>query len=157
MVVPVTHDSTRVPRHRPSGLLLGVRLRTLGLLTTITLAGCVVVPRQTTSYNEDCQIVQKHLKLGVALLTDKPPLDCSNEKECAMLLAVYAGVAAGTAVVSGSIVLVGNTVYWLEEQGRCDWPVAEKLKQFPQALGVPLPWTQPGTQPVIPVSAESKD
>ncbi|EGI78122.1 hypothetical protein HGR_02333 [Hylemonella gracilis ATCC 19624] len=131
-------------------------VRALLILSVFTIAGCVVVPRQTTSFNEDCQIVQRHLKLGVALLTDNPPMNCSKTDECTALLTLYAGLAAGTAVVSGSIVLVGNTVYWLEEQGRCDWPVAEKLKKLPQSLGVPTTLTWPlGTAPEMPVSAES--
>lgn len=131
-------------------------LRAFLILSAFTIAGCVFVPRQATSFNEDCQIVQRHLKLDVALLTDKPPTNCSKKDDCVAMLALYAGLAAGSAVVSGSIVMVGNTVYWLEEQGRCDWPAAEKLKKLPQSLGVPavFPWSAEAAT-VTPVSAES--
>lgn len=29
-------------------------------------------------------------------------------------------IAASTALISGSIVLAGNTIHWLEKQGKCD-------------------------------------
>lgn len=129
----------------------------LGFLTAITLSGCVFVPRVSTSYNEDCRIVEKQLDLHMKEL-ELPRLDCSGSGNgCGYVGIVYAGVAVGSAVVSGSIVLVGNTVYWLEEQGKCDWPVVEKIKQFPRSVGVPLPGAGPGIQPMIPVSAQSGD
>ena len=43
---------------------------------------------------------------------------CTN-RDCAYVLVAIGAVAAATAVVSGSIVLVGNVVYWLERQGKC--------------------------------------
>jgi len=35
------------------------------------------------------------------------------------VLVAIGAVAAASAVVSGSIVLVGNIVYWAEKQGKC--------------------------------------
>jgi hypothetical protein len=37
-----------------------------------------------------------------------------------MIVAVAGVTAAASAVVSGSIAVVGNVVYWLERQGRCE-------------------------------------
>ena len=46
---------------------------------------------------------------------------CSGSGESAIACLVGAGIVpAGTFVVSGSIVLIGNTLHWLEYQGRCD-------------------------------------
>lgn len=39
--------------------------------------------------------------------------------ECAALLAFMGATAAASAVVSGSIVVVGNVAYWFEKQGEC--------------------------------------
>ena len=35
------------------------------------------------------------------------------------MLVVIGAVTAGRAVVSGSIVVVGNVVYWMERRGKC--------------------------------------
>jgi len=43
---------------------------------------------------------------------------CTN-RDCAYVLVAIGAVAAASAVVSGSIVLVGNIVYWAEKQGKC--------------------------------------
>lgn len=43
---------------------------------------------------------------------------CSGHHGCASYLVVGA-VSAASMGVSGSIVIVGNVVYWLEKQGKC--------------------------------------
>jgi hypothetical protein len=44
------------------------------------------------------------------------PSGC-NDAACIL---VFFAVPLGSLVVSGSIVAVGNTVHWIEKQGRCD-------------------------------------
>jgi hypothetical protein len=44
---------------------------------------------------------------------------CSGHHGCASYLVVVGAVSAASMVVSGSIVIVGNVVYWLEKQGKC--------------------------------------
>jgi hypothetical protein len=59
------------------------------------------------------------------------PSDCRNS-DCAaayVALAVAATVAAGSAIISGSIVVSDNTVHWLEYQGRCNDGYLNKAKQ----------------------------
>lgn len=43
---------------------------------------------------------------------------CSNSG-CVALLVAAGATAAASAVISGSIVVVGNVAYWFEKQGRC--------------------------------------
>jgi hypothetical protein len=43
----------------------------------------------------------------------------NHQQAAAGCLVVALGVTAGSAVVSGSIVVAGNTVYWLEKRGKC--------------------------------------
>ena len=80
------------------------------------LAGCVLVPATTATYDATCEITSRRVTLepvqvGVFF-------GCQG-RECGALL-VAAGVAAlASAVVSGSVAVVGNVVYWLEEQGQC--------------------------------------
>lgn len=87
------------------------------ILVGALVSGCVVVPQTTATYDPDCRVVEKHISLAaqeVAALGI-----CRNSSECAGLLAFYGVVAAASAVVSGSVALVGNVAYWLEKQGQC--------------------------------------
>lgn len=80
------------------------------------LCGCVVVPRTTERYDADCRTVAKQVELEVVQIA--AIRGCSG-RECGVLLAAAGATAAVSAVVSGSIAVAGNVVYWLENQGRC--------------------------------------
>ena len=80
------------------------------------LAGCVVVPQTTYGYDPECRIVARHIELQAVQVAAIG--GCSN-KGCAVLLAAAGVTAAASAVVSGSIMVIGNVVYWMEKQGRC--------------------------------------
>lgn len=122
---PLVLASKAAKRLHPSHGLVRRPLRLMcGLLAAVTLSGCVFFPRSTPSYTGDCEIVEQRLTL------DSVPVrlgsaGCSGEA-CMLVLALYGGVTAGTAVVSGSVVLIGNTLYWLEKKGRCSMPVVAR-------------------------------
>lgn len=40
--------------------------------------------------------------------------------ECGAMLVFIGATAAASAVISGSIVIVGNVVHWFEKQGQCN-------------------------------------
>lgn len=80
------------------------------------VSGCVVVPRTTTTWEPDCQVASKRMELEVAQIGVFA--GCHNA-ECGTLLVAAGFVVAASAVVSGSIAIVGNVVYWLERQGQC--------------------------------------
>ena len=44
----------------------------------------------------------------------------NNDEAVACLLTMAIVIPVGSLLVSGSIVLVGNSLHWLEYQGRCD-------------------------------------
>jgi len=90
----------------------GITIVTVALL----LAGCVFVPRTSTHYNPDCEIDEHHMTLEsyqVATIAG-----CANEG-CVALLVTAGVISAASAVVSGSMVVTGNVVYWLEKKGGC--------------------------------------
>lgn len=95
------------------------RLRHASLALCLLLSACVLVPRTHETYDAECRIVAKEMKLEAVQIASIG--GCSNDG-CAVLLAVAGATAAASAVVSGSIVIVGNVVYWLERQGRCMRP-----------------------------------
>lgn len=103
----------------PGGVLNGARAASAALLAGLPfglLSGCVMVPRTTEVYDVECQIMSRQMDLQpvqVAAIRG-----CSN-RECGVLLAAAGATAVASAVVSGSIVIVGNVVYWFEKQGRC--------------------------------------
>src|SRR6185436_17062241 len=84
-------------------------------VATAALSGCIVYPKKVTEYDHDCRITRQHLTLEYEYLWGDCP--AGDEEAC---LAIIVGTGAVSTVVSGSIVIVGNTLYWLEEQGRCE-------------------------------------
>jgi len=87
-------------------------------LTMIALAlcACVYVPRTTTSYDEECHVETRQMKLEAAQIG---AIGTCTNRDCAYVLVALGAVAAASAIVSGSIVVVGNVVYWLQKQGKC--------------------------------------
>lgn len=43
-----------------------------------------------------------------------------DEPECLLVYAPIITISAGSAIVSGSIVVIGNGLHWLEQQGSCE-------------------------------------
>lgn len=82
----------------------------------LLLPACVFVPRTVEVYDSDCNVASRQMYIEPVEIGDF--LDCSDES-CAQLLVALGAVAASSVVVSGSIVIVGNAVYWFEKQGRC--------------------------------------
>ena len=88
---------------------------TLYLLIAL-LGGCVYFPKTTSEYDEKCLVYQRHMTLAVQQVGFVA--GCRGES-CLGALVFVGAVSASTAVVSGSVVVVGNVVYWMENRGRC--------------------------------------
>jgi hypothetical protein len=88
----------------------------LAPITLLALQACVYVPRTTAIYDSDCQVTTKHMDLQPVQIAALG--GCRNEG-CAALLVAAGATAAASAVISGSIVVVGNAVYWFEKKGNC--------------------------------------
>lgn len=91
-------------------------MRAIALSLAATLSGCVYVPRTTEVYDAECQIRARHMTLDMQQVGGFG--GCSNQG-CAVLLVTLGAVTLASAVVSGSIVVAGNVVYWFERQGQC--------------------------------------
>ena len=105
----------------------------------LLLAGCIVVPRSTQVYDPQCRAYVKQMVLEAEVIGAIG--HCHNDG-CAVMLASMGIVSAASAVVSGSVAVIGNIVYWAERQGRC--PTAEAPPPAP-AASAPLP-----PPPVVP-------
>ncbi|KAI5915847.1 hypothetical protein [Thauera sp. 2A1] len=85
-------------------------------LAAIALGGCVFLPYTTSEYDARCDITRQHMVLRPYQVDAF--LGCQNEG-CAALLVLAGAVTAASAVISGSVAVVGDSVYWLEAQGQC--------------------------------------
>jgi hypothetical protein len=85
-------------------------------LCATLLSSCIVVPRTIEVYDPECQVVARHMDLQAVQIGYIS--HCANEG-CAALIVAAAATATATAIISGSIVVIGNTVYWFEKRGRC--------------------------------------
>ena len=89
------------------------------LMIIFTFSSCVVKSRSYSKYYNDCNVTSKKWELDYDFYIDSSV--CRGSIEPLSCLAVL-GVAVPvfSTVVSGSIVLIGNSVHWLEYQSKCD-------------------------------------
>ncbi len=82
------------------------------------LSSCVVYPEKVHYFDKDCGVESKKYVLKNDL--DKMPTlnQCSGQACIAQTLGLM-GILSVELVVSGTIVLAGNTVYWVEKQQNC--------------------------------------
>lgn len=87
------------------------------LLAALLLSACVYYPTTDKQY-QNCTLVTKKLELDYTKMHFHPR--ACNEEECMAQLAVVAAVPATTFIVSGSIVVIGNALHWMEKEGTCE-------------------------------------
>lgn len=100
-------------------------------LCLIFMAACVVVPKKVELSDQSCKLATRQLTLEVQgepsgavseALEEMDRLsrvDC-DEPACLLIFAPYITIGVGSSVISGSTMVVNNTVHWIEKQGRCD-------------------------------------
>ena len=111
-------------------------------LTCLALAGCIVLPVTVEGYDSQCQVVTHHMELQAVQIGAIQ--HCGNQA-CAGLVLVAGGLAAGSALISGSIVLIGNVAYWAERRAGC------------LAAPVPMPTPLSVAAPAAAVAARPAD
>lgn len=80
------------------------------------LGACVFLPESSSRYDPVCGITERHMNLNAYQIAAFG--GCRNAG-CGELLVLAGAVSAASLVVSGSVVVVGEVVYWLEARGRC--------------------------------------
>lgn len=90
---------------------------------------------KTQEANKNCELLSRELKLEQTVVVPSPALGGGCIECLPLYLAVMVATPAATGIVSGSIVLVGDTVHWLERQGRCeDSYLKRKANDFKRLL-----------------------
>ena len=108
----------------------------LSLIGAIIISGCIVLPKTVPPEDRECVLVTKSLTIdfytdsdlideAVDEMFDAMASDC-REPECLILLAPLITISIGSLIVSGSIVVVGNTIHWMEQQGKCDDSITQQ-------------------------------
>lgn len=99
------------------------------LLLVMPIQSCIFLPKTVPQQDQDCLLATKSMTLHVhtseALIDEAVDemvgaiaSDC-HEPECLLVVAPIVAISVGSLVVSGSIVVTGNTIHWIEKQGRC--------------------------------------
>jgi hypothetical protein len=120
------------PRRQPALLLAA-------LACAFAAAGCVVVPQTRERYDPECRVLKREVVLETTRAT---ALSSCQGDQCAAVLAATGLFTAASAVVSGSIALVGNVVYWLEARGQC-----AQVRTVPLPAAPPVLAADPTTPP----------
>lgn len=115
----------------------------LALLLPLLVSSCVFLPTtaERQKYYDKCKMATKKLTLEPHI--DRDYSICHGrdvKKEPLMCLLLSGVVASASLVVSGSIVLVGNTIHWVEYQSGCEPKNTKVIKhknvKKPQKPGV---------------------
>jgi len=92
------------------------------IFSSVLLCACVVTPKKVATYDEKCKVAMQKIELTVEQTEIFNDMHCSND-DCELDfvgdIASAVFTTSVSAIVSGSIALVGNTIYWLELQGEC--------------------------------------
>lgn len=101
-----------------------MQLKILYFLSLLALSACVYVPKPVHYYDEECGIGSKKLVLSEEQLNRF----VSGRKHCADEECIHFALshAVGTAligpisaIISGTIVVTGNTIFWIEKKANC--------------------------------------
>ena len=103
-------------------------------LCIVMISSCVTVPREVKPSENNCQLTTKQYTLSL-YGNSKPYLEAISEQDfylancrgenhpietlCNLINVTILGISATTFIVSGSIVIVGNTIHWIEKQAVC--------------------------------------
>jgi hypothetical protein len=92
---------------------------------SLALSGCIFVPKDVTYYDKRCKIFAKKSTLESSDIIKFSACDY----RCGTMLASAGLVSAASLVVSGSITIIQNTIYWAEKEKNC--LTEPKLKKIP--------------------------
>lgn len=108
----------------------------LSIITCIVIlsTACVFTPKvvENQPYSHECKMQTRKLYLNQEK-TERINCDSNGSTDDILFCAVMetAVIPAGSLIVSGSIVMLGNTIHWLEYHGSCEKGfVSKKLNKY---------------------------
>ncbi len=100
---------------------MSLRTAVTAALASALACACVIVPVTTADYDPGCRIVTHHMELQAVQLAE---INHCAGQGCEMVVIAALGVTAASAIVSGSIAVIGNIAYWAERRAGCLAPPA---------------------------------
>ena len=91
----------------------------IAVVASALMSACVVLPVTTDDYDAECQAITHHMELKAVQVA---AINQCNGQGCQVVIIAALGVTAASAIVSGSIVVIGNMVYWAERRTGCPAP-----------------------------------
>jgi hypothetical protein len=101
------------------------------LLVGSSLSACLVLPKVDMNQPVPCPLVTREVTLDTVQLGHIG--HCYGDA-CLLQLTAGTVVFAASALVSGSVALVGNTLHWIERVHKCGRPAAEPALPTPQPV-----------------------
>ena len=92
---------------------------------SVLASGCVFYPKLDADSLSRCGGTSRHFELHYLKSNNSPsnsPYQARAgycDRVCVVAIAVAVTVSSATAIVSGSVVVIGNTVFWVEENAAC--------------------------------------
>ncbi len=96
--------------------------RSVLLVSVFLVTACAFYPTASKQQHHanDCDMATRSLDLDYAEMSGNGCSGATSEAAAICLAALGIVVPVGSLVASGSIVLIGNTLHWLEYHGTCD-------------------------------------
>ncbi len=100
------------------------------VLLAFLMVGCFA-PAIVTENNPTCQLVTRKLELVLyeensqalaeaTLVSMSEASKMCQTPECVLIVPLsFFAISVTSAIISGSIVVVGNTIHWIEKEGKC--------------------------------------
>ncbi|MEO5689649.1 MAG: hypothetical protein ABIR54_20015 [Burkholderiaceae bacterium] len=93
-----------------------LRSTAVALAASLLASGCVIVPVTVEGFDPDCRVVTRHIELQAVQIA---ALNGCSGQGCESLVLIGLGLTAASAIISGSIAVTGNVVYWAEHRADC--------------------------------------
>ena len=103
---------------------MNIKLFNTIIVVSIIFSSCAFTPKVSDkqTYAKACNMFTKKLDLN---MTEIKSISCHGDLD-ACILAYGVVVPAGSLVLSGGVILAGNTLHWLEYQGTCEDGILRK-------------------------------
>jgi hypothetical protein len=89
----------------------------LSVFISFGLCGCIMTPKKTTYYDYQCG--ETRVKLELNKEQKQLALGCNGGHTCLTQVVFLFAAGAVVSIVSGSIVLIGNSINWVEKKVTC--------------------------------------
>jgi hypothetical protein len=104
------------------GLHLNLKIIFINSILLFCVSSCVFLPETAVEqkYYNQCEMATKNLTLNADISKKYTMCGGQDLKEEPLICLVASGVVgAASLVVSGSIVLIGNSIHWIEYKTSC--------------------------------------